>query len=332
MSKFYSALKYVVLLLLAATLLYFSFKEVKMSDFVVGLKSCDFRWIIASMLISVFAFYVRGARWRLIMLPLNPNISRRDAFDGVTVAYLTNFAIPRAGEIARCGVITKKRGVPFESVAGTVVLERSIDMICLILITVSLLFFSWDIFGSFINKEILGAIENKFSVNLFAVMGIALLAFAIFGWILYKYRSSHPFLKKMTSIIKGLIAGLLSGFKMPQKWLFLFYTILLWVCYWLMSYTTILAFPGVEGLGALDALFLMVVGGIGWVIPVQGGIGAYHFIISLALASVYGISQTTGVVFATISHESQALTMIVCGLFSLASIALSKRGPVVGSK
>ena len=69
----------------------------------------------------------------------------------------------------------------------------------------------------------------------------------------------------------------------------------------------------------------MIVGGLGWAVPVQGGLGAYHFIVSLALASVYGIAQTTGVVFATISHEAQALAMIVCGVASLVSISLSSK-------
>ena len=78
-------------------------------------------------------------------------------------------------------------------------------------------------------------------------------------------------------------------------------------------------------MGAIDALFLMVVGGLGWVVPVQGGIGAYHFIVSLALLKVYAIPQTTGVVFATISHESQAIVMILCGLISLVSISLWKK-------
>ena len=91
-----------------------------------------------------------------------------------------------------------------------------------------------------------------------------------------------------------------------------------------MSYTTILAFPQVSDLNWADAMFLMVVGGMGWIVPVQGGIGAYHFILSLAMASIYGIPQASGVVFATISHESQALTMLVCGALSLFSIYLSK--------
>lgn len=322
----YSAIKYILLLGLAALLLWFSFKGVKWEDFVNGLKEADFRWIGLSMIIGIIAFLIRALRWRLIMIPLGKKIKRRDAWDGINIGYLTNFAIPRAGELARCGVITRKTGLPFETVAGTVVLERSFDLFSLGIVFLGVLFFFWDSFGSFISTEILASMESRFSTGLIIIIASAFVAFLIFLYIIYKYRQSHPVLRKIADIVKGVLKGLVSGFKMPQKWLFLIYTILLWTCYWLMSYTSILAFSSMnEGLGASDALFLMMVGSFGWVIPVQGGIGAYHLIISLALASVYGISQTTGVIFATISHESQALTMLVCGLISLISFSISKR-------
>lgn len=322
----YSAIKYILLLGLAALLLWFSFKGVKWEDFVKGLKEADFRWIGLSMIIGIIAFLIRALRWRLIMIPLGKKIKRRDAWDGINIGYLTNFAIPRAGELARCGVITRKTGLPFETVAGTVVLERSIDLFSLGIVFLGVLFFFWDSFGSFINTEILASMESRFTIGLAVIAASALVAFMIFLYIIYKYRQRHPVLRKIADIVKGVLKGLLSGFKMPQKWLFIIYTILLWTCYWLMSYTSILAFSSMSnGLGASDALFLMMVGSFGWVIPVQGGIGAYHLIISLALASVYGISQTTGVIFATISHESQALTMLVCGLISLISFSISKR-------
>lgn len=322
----YSAIKYILLLGLAALLLWFSFKGVKWEDFVKGLKEADFRWIGLSMIIGIIAFLIRALRWRLIMIPLGKKIKRRDAWDGINIGYLTNFAIPRAGELARCGVITRKTGLPFETVAGTVVLERSIDLFSLGIVFLGVLFFFWDSFGNFINTEILASMESRFSTGLAIIAASAFAAFLIFLYIIYKYRQSHPVLRKIADIVKGVLKGLVSGFKMPQKWLFFIYTILLWTCYWLMSYTSILAFSSMNnGLGASDALFLMMVGSFGWVIPVQGGIGAYHLIISLALASVYGISQTTGVIFATISHESQALTMLVCGLISLISFSISKR-------
>jgi len=323
--RLYSAVKYILLLGVAGVLLWFSFEGVSWSDFKEGLMATDYRWIVASMAIGILAFWLRALRWRLVLLPLDAEVKRIDTWNGVNVGYLTNFAIPRAGELARCGVITAKRKMPFETVAGTVVLERSIDIISLLIASMLIFIFQWDRFGSFVDQQIISSIEERFSGSLIWIAVAIAAAFLIFFYIVYRYRQSNPVFRKISEIIKGVISGIASGFRMPQKWLFLFYTLAIWVCYWLMSYTTILAFPVVHGLGLSDALFLAVVGSFGWVVPVQGGIGAYHFIISLALSSIYGISQTTGIVFATISHESQALTMIICGVISLVSVSLGAR-------
>lgn len=332
MKKLYSAIKYILLLAVAALLLWASFRGVHWEDFVAGLKSANYYWIATSMMVSVAAFWFRAQRWRLIMLPLGFKIKRRDAWDGINIGYITNFAIPRAGEFARCGVITKKTGLPFETVAGTVVLERSVDLISLILVTFSVLFFQWEKFGSFINREIINSLSERLSFNLLWILIAVLFAIAVFAYIVFYFRKTNPLFRKISKIVKGVISGVISGFRMPQKWIFLIYTLLIWFCYWLMSYTTIMAFPAAAslGLGATDALFLMVVGGLGWVIPVQGGIGAYHFIISLALTSIYGIDQTTGVIFATISHESQAITMLLFGTLSLISFYFKKSEQELG--
>ena len=320
-----SVLKYIVLLSLAGVLLWLSFREVKWESFVNGIKDADWRWIGLSMIVSVLAFLIRALRWRLIMLPLGKPVSRMDSWHGINVGYITNFALPRAGELARCGVISKRTGLPFETVAGTVVLERSIDMLSLLIVSAGVMLFFWDSFGGFIDKQILSSLEDKFSTELIITGFVILIASAIFLYMIWRYRKSHPLLAKIVKIVKGIIAGLSSGFRMPQKWTFIIYTVLLWVCYWLMSYFTILAFDNLNtGLGADDALFLMMVGSFGWVIPVQGGIGAYHLIISLALLSVYGISQTTGVIFATISHGAQTITMLIFGALSLLKITLKK--------
>ncbi|MDD2420421.1 MAG: lysylphosphatidylglycerol synthase transmembrane domain-containing protein [Bacteroidales bacterium] len=324
MKKLYSAIKYILLLSVAAILLWASFRGVHWNDFKEGLRSANFHWIGASMLASVAAFWFRAMRWRLVMMPLGYKIGKSDAWDGINIGYITNFAVPRAGEFARCGVITKKTGLPFETVAGTVVLERSVDLLSLALVTISVLFFQWDKFGAFVNREILQAVGKSMSVNFAWIAFAVLFAAGVFLYIVYHFRKTNPIFRKMADIAKGVINGVVSGFRMPQKWMFLLYTVAIWFCYWLMSYTTILAFPAVNGLGASDALFLMMIGGFGWVIPVQGGIGAYHFIISLALASIYGIDQTTGVVFATISHESQAITMLLFGTLSLISFYFKK--------
>jgi len=99
----------------------------------------------------------------------------------------------------------------------------------------------------------------------------------------------------------------------------------MWTTYVGTSYCTILATPMRDQLNLIDALFLMVVGSFGWVVPVQGGIGAFHFIVTLALVSVYGLTQTSGMVFATISHESQAFTMLVTGLFAVIYMSITSK-------
>ena len=323
--RLFSIVKYILLLGVAGLLLWFSFRGVSWREFKEGLLATDYRWIALSMAIGILAFWLRALRWRLILLPLDASVKRIDTWNGVNIGYLTNFAVPRAGELARCGVITAKRKMPFETVAGTVLLERSIDMVTLLIASLLIFVFQWDRFGPFVYREIISSLEARFSGNLTWVAIAIVSAFVIFFYIVYKYRQSNPLFRKISKIAKGVISGIASGFRMPQKWLFLFYTLAIWICYWLMSYTTLLAFPVVFGLNMSDALFLAVIGSFGWVIPVQGGIGAYHFIISLALSSIYGISQTTGVIFATISHESQALTMVICGIIALASVSLGAK-------
>ena len=324
--KFKKILQWAILLVIAAVLLFFAFKGVKWEDFVDGIRGCNFLWIILSMVVSVAVFWLRGLRWRLSMLPLDESITPMESYNGVMFAYLFNFVFPRAGELARCGVIAATGKASFQSVLGSVVLERSWDMLCYILILLSVLVCGESAVRNFINNEVFEPASAALSFNvLWIVAAILVLGVAALVLIL-KYRNYLRRFKvagKILDIIEGAFKGFVMGFKMKHKWSFFLYTLLIWLGYWMMSYSTILAFPQVGDLGASDALFLMVVGSLGWIVPVQGGIGAYHFILSLALSTIYGIPQTSGVIFATISHESQALTMLLFGAISLVAVSLS---------
>ena len=321
------ALKWFAFLALAGVLLHFSFKGVKWSDFIYGLQSCNWWWIIASMAIGILGFLGRALRWRLLLRSINKDVTVRESFDGINIGNLTNFVFPRAGEVARCGVIAKTKKVSFERTLGSVVIERSLDIVCLLLWMALLLVFKWGEFGTFIQEEITQPLFGKMNSLLWpaTIAGCLLLIAAAAVWFFRHEIAKFSLVGKILRIAKGLAEGILSAFRMQEKWMFLLYTLLIWLTYWLTSLTTIFAFPQVGHLGGTDALFLMIIGGFGWCVPVQGGLGAYHFIVSLALASVYGISQTTGVVFATISHEAQALVMILCGAASLISMSMWKK-------
>lgn len=319
--------KYVLLLALAAVLLYFAFRSLSWDDFVTGLKSCNYWWIIATMLMQWLITYLRGNRWRIMMRPLSRDITRRETYDSYAICYLANLAFPRSGEVVRCGLIAKTHKATFEGSLGTVVIERTWDMICVFLACIPLFFFGR--FRDFLVEKMFRPAAQSLHIGWFWIVLIAV-ALCIAVVLLVRANSGRISRTKagaaFINFFKGLANGVKAGFTMERKWLFFAYTLIIWVGYWLCSLWTIYAFPATAGLDGLDALFIMVVGSLGWIVPVQGGFGAYHFIVAMTLVPIYGLEYNTALIFATISHESQVVQMLLCGLVSLVSWAvLSKK-------
>lgn len=339
-SRISKPLRYIVSLAVAAVLLWFSFREVKWEDFISGLKSCRWEYIAVSMLAGILAFYIRALRWREILLPLDGSIRRITVFNAINIGYIANFIFPRIGEFVRCGVITGNsartsdasgsdaggngRKASYDRVLGTVVLERSWDMVVMMVFLVSLLVFKWEDFGSFFVEKMWQPLEGSLNFSLWWLAAVLVIVAVAFILLLVRLKDRNRFFGKMYSLFTGLLQGLGSCLKMRRKWMFFVYTAIIWMLYWLMSASTMWAMPDLDSLGPVDALFLMVAGSLGWLVPVPGGFGAFHFIVSLALSTIYGIPFELGIIFATLSHESQAITMAVCGGSSYLAETLKK--------
>ena len=322
-------LKYALLLALVAVLLFFAFRGVKWSDFMDGLRNCRWEWIIATIAVQWIITWLRGNRWRLQLEPVRTGdrkITRRETYDAYAICYLSNIVFPRSGEVVRCGLLAETKKTTFEGALGTVVIERTWDLVCMALAVVPLLFFGH--FRDFLVEKMFRPAAGSMGIGWFwiVVIIVALLVAAIF--LIRAYRGRIARSKAGAAFLKffrGLGSGIAAAFKMDRKFAFFAYTLIIWVGYWLTSLMTIRAFPNADSLTGLDALFLMVVGALGWVVPVQGGFGAYHFIVSMTLVPIYGFERSTGLIFATLSHESQIVQMLLCGLISLVSWALYRR-------
>ena len=319
--------KYVLSAGFAFLLLWFSFRDVEWNGFVEGLKACRWEFILLSMAAGSFAFWLRSVRWRQLLLPIDDSISRITTFNGINIGNISNFVFPRIGEFVRCGVITRRSKdgkASYEKVLGTVVLERSWELLVMLLLLAVVVVGGFDRFGGFVIDQILTPMSEKFNLSLWWIAAIAVAAGAAALYLLWKFRGSNGFCRKIWSLVHGVFQGFASCMKMDRKWLFFAYTAFIWLMYWLMAASTMWAAPFMDGLDVSDALFLSLVGGLGFAVPVPGGIGAFHFIISLALSAVYGIPMETGIVYATISHTSQALTQIAFGAGSYAYETLKK--------
>jgi len=318
------AIKYIISATIAAVLLWFSFRDVEWHEFMEGVRSCRWEFILLSMAAGAFAFWLRGLRWRQLLLPIDSQTTRLTTFNGINIGNISNFVFPRIGEFVRCGVIARRTTATYDKVLGTVVLERSWELLVMLLMLAIVIIGGFERFGTFFLEQIWQPMASRLNFSLWwVVMALAAAGSALI-YIIWKYRDRNPFCIKVWGIFRGLAQGFTSCLKMDRKWLFFAYTACIWLAYWLMAASTMWAAPFLEGLDLIDALFLSLVGGLGFAVPVPGGIGAFHFVISLALATLYGIPMETGIIYATISHTSQAITQILFGAGSYTYESIKK--------
>jgi hypothetical protein len=247
------------------------------------------------------------------------------AFNGINIGNISNFVFPRIGEFVRCGVIVRRsRSMTYDKVLGTVILERGWELLVMLLMLAIVLVAGFDRYGGFVVENIWTPLSQRFGSGLWLIVaGMAVLIPSAI-YLLWRMREKNGFCGKVWSVFRGIGQGFASCMKMDRKWLFFAYTLLIWMLYWLMAASTMWAAPFLAELNLVDALFLSLVGGLGFAVPAPGGIGSFHFVISLALLGVYGVPMETGVIYATLSHTSQAITQIIFGAGSYAYETLKK--------
>lgn len=316
--------KYTLSLALAGALLWVSFRGVKWADFLSSIKECRWEWIILSMGAGAFAFWLRGLRWHQLLIPFDKSVSRLTTFNGINIGNISNFLFPRIGEFVRCGVIVRRSSISYDKVLGTVVLERGWELLVMLMMIAVVLVFGFDRFGTFFIERIWSPLAQRFDSSLWWILiGAVVLGFMALG-LIWRLRESNNLCAKVWRVFKGVGQGFASCIKMDRKWLFFAYTLLIWMTYWFMAYAIVKAAPFLDHLDAIDALFLSLVGGLSFAVPVPAGIGAFHFMISMTLLVMYNVPEELGIVYATLSHTSQAITQIIFGLFSYVYETLRK--------
>lgn len=339
-SKLRNILKYTASVLVAVVLLYLCFRNVKWADFRDVLLSCRWGFVALSMAFGVLSFWLRGVRWKLLINPIDPSVSAGSCFNAVNISYVVNMVLPRVGELVRCGYITRNsapgRGgrklASYDKVLGTVVLDRAWDVISMLAVLVITLALTWEKSWDFYRENVVDKAVGGVNLSwiLLPVLTAAVIAFAA----VWYFRGRSGACAKIWGFITGIWRGVTSSLHMRHGWLFVAVTVGIWACYWMMSVTVIWALQGMDigegtealrSMGMLDALFLMVVGATSSVVPVPGGFGAYHYLLSLAVQGVYGIPMATGIILATLSHESQVVVQLLCGGVSYFAEAFKKR-------
>ncbi|MDO9579125.1 MAG: lysylphosphatidylglycerol synthase transmembrane domain-containing protein [Bacteroidales bacterium] len=315
-------LKFVGFLAVGILLLWFAFRDVDFNKLTAHLKEANFSWLLLSVLFGLFAFISRARRWVLLINPLGFNPSLKNSFYALMAGYLANVALPRVGEITRCVALGKKEKIPVDQLIGTVVIERTIDFLSLLIIMVFLIFTSGDLISLFLKEGILIPIQDKISslssvTWILWVVLVVLGSLTLFLLVLYKKNLRKiRFFSKMFDLAGGIINGLKTITNIKRKWEFIFHTVFIWINYTLMTWVVVFSIESTSHLTLGDSIFLLVIGGLAMSAPVQSGLGAFHYIISRGLLFVKGIPLEDGLVYALLTHESQLIFVAIIGTIS----------------
>lgn len=311
--SFTTGLKYFFLFLLGILAIYLVFKDQNQQQIFSEIKNANYYWVALSAAMVLIAHFVRALRWQMLITALGKPVNLNATFYALMVGYLANLAFPRLGEVSRCGVLTKKVNLSFTQLFGTVITERLVDLLSLILVTLLTIALQYQLIFVFL-KQLLNA--NKFNLNALVFVLISFFVLVAFIYWIIKKMNSHPLIIKVLTFLTDLKKGLSSILLLKNPWLFFGYTVLIWALYILSVYVAFFALQATSHLGIAAAFCVIVFGSLGMIAPVQGGIGAFHFMVTKAL-QFYSIDAASGLTLATLMHSSQTIIIIGVGFVSL---------------
>jgi len=318
-------------------LLVIAFRGVSVDKILDQVLQANMFWVMVSVIPSLVALVSRAYRWNLLIESSGYLSPLPKTTYSLLVGYFANLAFPRLGEVTRCGALSKAESIPFNVLLGTVIVERVVDVVSLLLCLLLACILEFNRLGNFLLDNIVNPLFKKI-VQLFhsplLLTGFILLVIVLAFMLRYLNRRTNESGResKAAGFIKGLINGLKSLAKLKRPWLFIFHSVFIWLLYYLSMYISFFAFPFTSGLGFSAALFLLVAGGFAMSAPVQGGIGVYHVLVSQGLM-LYGLSKQQGLTFATLVHTISLVTIVVLGVTSLLLLlAANKQKQVAGRK
>ena len=288
-------------------------------------------FVILSMIFGGLAYVSRGLRWVALVDAINYNTSKKNAIAAVSIGYFTNLFLPRAGEISRCTSLYKTDNIPVEKLFGTILIERVIDFIFLVLFAlIAFLLKSDEIFKAYSSyKEI-----NTSSSNFLEILIFTIVVTSFFIFLFRKKIKSSKFYHRVKAFLIGIKEGFYSIKKIKHKSIFWIHTISIWVMYFLMTWICFFTIPETINLNISDGIFLLVIGGIGMVIPSPGGIGSYHLLVMIGLFALQIDSAkislepynqyNPAMLFPFIVHTAQTFVAIIMGIGGLFVILRNK--------
>ncbi len=282
----------------------------------------NWSWMLLSFPFGILAQMFRGWRWKQTLEPIGESPRKATAIHAVFLSYAASLVVPRIGEFTRCGVLRRYDGVSFAKALGTVVTERAIDTLLMGVLALLTLLMQMDVFTTFFTRTgtSVDAVIHKFSTMGYVVTAICGVAVLLLLHFLLRKLSLY---NKVKATVGGIWQGIISLRAVNNIPLFVFYTLGIWVSYFLHYYLTFFCFDFTATLGLECALVTFVVGSIAVIVPTPNGAGPWHFAVKTMLI-LYGVADVNALYFVLIVHTVQTMLVIALGVYSWVALAFTK--------
>ena len=317
--------------------------DTEKQEVIADIKRANYFWVSVPLILGFLSNYFRTQRWRLLLRPLGYNPGLFNTFFSVMIMYFLNLFFPRLGEVSRCGVLARYEKVPMDKAIGTMVLERVVDVICLGIISIVLITTQaqkfWQLKDEIAKASVDAVAKYQISPVLkYSIMGAVLLA--IIGFLIMQIRKQErPALTgslkdKIVTIVKSFLAikqvsnlidGVISIKDIGNPWEFVFHTVMIWVCYFSMSYFNFYMFPETSGLPLSAALMCLAFGAVAFSLT-PGGLGLFPIFTTLTIG-LYGATGSAAISLGWVAWASQTASVLVSGVLSLLLLAIFNREP-----
>ena len=315
--KIISILKILVPLALGIYLvvaIYNSLSPDERSSLFEAIRNADYSWVAISIVMGILSHMSRAYRWKFLMEPMNYFPRFLNCFFAVMVGYIVNMALPRAGEASRGAVLARYENVPFEKSFGSILAERAIDLIILVIITGTTIILQFELLEDAYIK-IRDAFIGKFTLLNSIILGVSLIILGFVVFIVFRRARDSKIAVKIRDLLLGLVEGLKTIFTMRKKWAFLFHTLSIWVLYIGMYWICFLSIPETISV-PIGGVFAGFVFGSFAIVLVPGGIGAFPVAIMQSLM-LYSVERENGFALGWILWMAQTALIIVVGGISL---------------
>lgn len=328
-----SILTIVISLAFAGFFLWFALKGLDFKVIQKSLSKANYWWVLFAACFGIAAYWFRAIRWNLMLEPMGHQISNSNSLWSISFGYLMNLTIPRSGEVARATALYGVERIPVDQSFGTIILERVVDLVCMLCFLGLTLIFKGDVISSVYESSGADFNPNK----IFFIIGVLLLGAVLF--FMFKKRLANvPVLDKIIKFIDGILDGLTSVFKLKQKGKFILYTLGIWVSYYFAAYLVCFALPETSDFTFDDGFLILVVGTFGMIIPASGGIGAFNLAMKYGFMALFismgksgELGGEVGLTYSFISLPLQICIMLVMGLISIPMLAKA-RNKIVAEK